>query len=1054
MRKQVCSKNISYGIYLLALLLTTGQPALASDKSHPETEQNKPATTQQGKTTEVSGTVSDSSGPIIGASVRVKGSGVGTITDLDGNFKLKVAAGSTLEISYIGYVTKELRYNGESKLNITLGEDVHQLQEVQIIAYGTTKKATITGALSSIGSEEILKSPVGNLANSLAGKVTGFSSVQSTGQPGADDPKIYVRGVGSMSTNLSTPLVLVDGVERSFFRLDPNEVEDITILKDASATAVFGVRGANGVILVTTKRGQEGKAKVSFSTSYALQMPTTMPEVANSYEHAMAFVNAQKRDGDDEAKYKFTPAMIEAFRTGSNPLAYPDVDWLDLLMKKSAFQSQHNLTVSGGSKSVRYFASLGIFTQDGLFKSLEKNYSSNYNYNRYNYRINMDIDVTKTTSMQVNLGGRIEDKRLPNYNSGTYTDLRYLFRDIYMAVPFGGAGLVDGKRVVVDGSTFGQLGAIYDGLNASYGKGYSTKSENTLNFDFVLTQKLDFITKGLKIHAKGSYNSGMSLTKRREGREAIYQAILKDDGSTILKKTGEESNLAFVETYGKTRDWYLEAAINYKRDFGQHHVTGMAMYNQTMKYYIDGPSAFFGIPRSYVGLVGRVTYDFATRYLMDFSIGYNGSENFAKGKQFGTFPAGSIGWILTEENFLQFLKPTINYFKIRASYGIVGNDRVDDKSRFLFLPDSYNISSGSYNFGTNTSTMIVGSSEAKKGNPNVTWEKSAKQNYGVDLHFLDSKLKTSFDFFKERRWDILLPRTIAPGYLAVTLPTGNIGKVNNQGYEASIRWEDRVKEFNYYLGVNLSYAKSKIMFMDEVKYPYDYMQRTGHPVGQRFGYKYDGYFSEADVAKYATESGKSIPDHGFTPRPGDVKYKDLNGDHKIDNKDVTAIGNPVYPLLTGGINAGFSYKGFDFSMTWAGAAKTSRLVTSLFREPFGGKNSDSILKYMIDDAWTPEKGNSAKAPALSFASKSNNYKDSDLWVRDASYLRLKNIEIGYALPGRIMKKTALSNFRIFVSGYNLLTFSDLKMLDPEADPSSEVEYPVIRVVNIGLKFGF
>lgn len=1055
MSKRVCSLRTSCGIYLLVAVLSTGQDVFASDKHAPASNPPQPAVVQQQKKMEVAGTVSDISGPIIGATVRVKGANMGTITDVDGNFKIEISKGETLLISSIGYQNKEIRYNGESKLNVTLSEDVHQLGEVQVIAYGTVKKATITGALSSIGSKEILKAPVGNIANSLAGKVTGFSSVQSTGQPGADNPKIYVRGVGSLSSELSAPLMLVDGVERSFYRLDPNEVEDITILKDASATAVFGVRGANGVVLVTTRRGTEGPAKISFTTSYALQMPTTMAEVANSYEHATAFVEAQRHDGDPESLFKFSNDMIEGFRTHSNPLVYPDVDWVDMLFKKTALQTQHNFNISGGSKNARYFASVGVFTQDGLYKSLEKNYNSGYRYNKYNYRVNMDIDVTKTTLIRVNLGGRIDDRRQPNYSSGDQSDLeKYMFRDIYQAVPFGGAGLVDGKRVVVDGVTFGALGAIYDGLNVSYGKGYSNVSENTLNFDLHMEQKLDFVTKGLKVHVKGAYNSGMGMTKRRAGNEAYYQAILGEDGDTFLKKSGEASKLRYEESFTRARDWYIEGAFNYQHDFGLHHVSGMAMYNQSMKYYPKG--SWPGIPRSYIGLVGRLTYDYANRYLFDFSVGYNGSENFAPGKRFGTFPAGSIGWIPTEEKFMQFVKPTLNYLKLRASYGIVGNDLVSDNSRFLYLPDTYNISSGSYNFGTGTSTMISGSSEAKKGNPNVTWEKSAKQNYGIDFHLFDSRLKTSFDYFIEHRKDILTARTISPGYLAVSLPVGNIGKVDNKGYEISMRWEDRVKDFNYYIGVNLSYAKNKIIFMDELKYPHEYMQRTGRPVGQYFGYKYDGFFTESDVANYDAEKGKSIPDHGtgFIPLAGDVKYKDLNNDGKIDDKDVAAIGNPRYPLMSGGLNMGFSYKGFDLSMTWAGATKTSRMVTSLFREPFGSMGRDAILKYMIEDAWTPEKGNSAKAPAISFRSKSNNYKDSDLWLRDASYLRLKNIELGYSLPNHILKKTPLSSLRIFLSGFNLLTFDKLKFIDPEADPTDVVEYPVIRVVNMGIKLEF
>ena len=405
---------------------------------------------------------------------------------------------------------------------------------------------------------------------------------------------------------------------------------------------------------------------------------------------------------------------------------------------------------------------------------------------------------------------------------------------------------------------------------------------------------------------------------------------------------------------------------------------------------------------------------------------------------------------------MQPLKPWLSYFKLRASYGVVGNDRVSGNYRFLYLPDSYNPSTGSYYFGNSISTAWRGAVESKIGNPDVTWETAAKQNYGVDAYFINSKLKVNFDYFIERRKDILTNRKVLPTYLAANLPIANIGKVDNKGYELSVNWRDRIHYFRYHIGFNLAYAKNKIVFQDEVPYPYDYMRKTGKPVGQQMGYKYDGFFSEEDVAKYETERGKSIPDHGtgYIPKPGDVKYKDLNNDHKIDQYDVAAIGYPVYPLLTGGINLGFSYKGFDFSMTWSGATKVSRLLDDIFREPFGATDSRSLMKYMIDDMWTPEKGNSAKAPAISFTNKVNNYRDSELWLRDASYLRLKNVEIGYNFSKKILSKINIGSLRVFATGYNLLTLDKLKIVDPESRPNGNAMYPVVMVINMGLKVGF
>lgn len=1042
-------------VWLLAASLVFGQVAFSSENFISEGALATNAVAQQNKKV-VTGAVTDEFGPVIGASVMVKGTANGVITDLDGNFKLEVPVGATIVISYIGYKDKEIVYKGESKLEVQLSENIQELQEVQVIAYGSQKKVTVTGAMSSINTDELLKTPASSISNALSGKMPGLSTVQNSGQPGGDDPTIYIRGVGSLTEGLSAPLILVDGVERSFNQIDPNEIADITILKDASSTAVFGVRGANGVVLVTTKRGTEGKPKISFSTSFALQMPTRLPEFANSYEYATAYNAAQLREGIAEDKLAFSEEAIEAYRTHSNPLAYPDTDWLDMIMKNTAMQTQHNFSISGGAKNVRYFASLGVFTQDGLFKTFEKEYDSNFKYNRYNYRINLDFDITKTTQMSVNLGGRTNTKNQPNYEGATdKSDLSDLFRSIYWAIPMAGVGIVDDKWIRINPKSVNVSGDLRDALYGYYGRGYNTSNGGTLNFDFQLTQKLDFVTKGLKAHVKGSYNSTTTLKKVFVCQYPWYEAVVNENEAVDLRRRGDKTNLSYTEGAGKARDWYMEAALRYKRDFDKHHVSALAMYNQTMQYYPAGPSQFNAIPRAYIGFVGRAAYDWNTRYMVDLNVGYNGSENFAPGKRFGLFPAFSAGWVLTEEKFMKSLKPVLDYFKVRVSYGIVGNDRTSDNSRFLYLPDSYTTGNGSFFFGNNISSAYTGAKEAKIGNPDVTWETAAKQNYGVDAYFFDSKLKVNFDYFIEHRKDILTSKQVSPTYLAVSLPTANLGKVDNKGFELSVKWRDKINNFGYHIGVNLSYAKNKIIFMDEIDYPYDYMKKTGKPVGQNFGYRTNGFFSEEDVANYQNLKGQEngIPDHGtgFFPKPGDVKYKDLNGDRKIDYLDREAIGYPIYPLLTGGLNMGFSYKGFDFSMTLSGATKTSRMLGDVFQKPFQGSNR-SLTKHLLDDAWTPEKGNSAKAPAISFTE--NNYLSSDLWLRDASYIRLKNVEVGYNFSKDVLKKMHVGSLRVYATGYNLLTLDKLKVVDPEAKPSSQSAYPLVMVVNFGLKLGF
>ncbi len=1005
---------------------------------------------------QVSGVVTDEYGPVAGAAIKVKNLLVGTVTDADGKFSIGLSKGAVLVVSFLGYKDKEVAWHGESHMTIMLETDSELLDEVQVVAYGTVKKVTVTGAISSVNSSEVMKTPTGSITNALSGKISGLASVQSKGQPGEDDAALYVRGVGSLSADLSSPLVLVDGVERSFSQLDPNEIADITVLKDASATAVFGVRGANGVILVTTRRGEEGKVKINVSTSYAVQIPTRIPEFAGSYDYAMTYNRAALESGTPEDDLPFTPAMIEGYRTHSSPYIYPDTDWAGLMLRKAALQTQHNFTMSGGTRTIRYFVSLGAYTQEGLYRVYETDYNSNYRYNRYNYRINLDVDITKTTLMKINLGGILSNQRTPNYNNATSTDLGKFFQEIYNTVPFNSAGIMDGKYVKVDPALLPSGFTSTDPLQNIYGRGYRLALGNTLNFDFILEQKLDFLTKGLNLSLKASYNSGVTQTKTREGWGDIYEAGLDPDNNVFIAKTQEKTTLSYSESYGLSRDWYVEAALNYSRDFGHHHVSALAMYNQSMKYYPAG--TYQGIPRAYVGFVGRLTYDYDTRYMADFSVGYNGSENFAPGKRFGLFPAGSIGWIITEEDFMEPLKPWLSYLKLRASYGIVGNDNTGDNARFLYLPDSWSITGDGkgYNFGTGNSSNVPVAAEAKIGNPNLTWETAAKQNYGVDLQMFDHRLKASFDYFIEHRRNILIAQKTRPSYLAMQLPTMNLGKVDNKGYEISVKWEDRAKDFFYYVGLNLSYAKNTIVYQDEIPQEYDWMMATGKPVGTYFGYQADGFFTEEEAARYETEKGKTMPDYGdgMSFKAGDVKYKDLNHDMKIDYRDKSAIGYPVYPLLTGGLNLGFSYKGFDLSMTWTAATKTSRMLEQIWRIPFGEMNTQSLLQYHIDNQWTPEKGDDSKEPRISFENKRHNYEDSDLWLRDASYIRLKNMEIGYSLPARVIEKMRLSQFRIYVSGFNLLTFDRLKILDPEQTDTYNGDYPLVKVVNFGLKLGF
>ena len=1002
------------------------------------------------QTATVSGVVKDDTGePVIGAGVLVKGTTLGTITDIDGHFSFRVDdLNGVLVVSFVGMETQEIPMKGKGTFDIVLKSSNTLLEEVQVVAYGAQKKVTLTGSISSVNTDELLKVPTASIGNMLSGVLSGVSSIQSSGQPGGDDPDVFIRGISTLNTMNAKPLYLVDGVERSFFQIDPNEVENITILKDASSTAVFGVRGANGVIIVTTKRGKEGKAKINASFSYGIQTPTRMPEFVNSYDYATFLNEAYTNDGKDP---KFTPEAVEAFRTHSNPIIYPDTDWMELLFKSSAPQTQGNVNISGGTERVRYFISMGMLDQKGFFKNHDTRYDANFNFNRYNYRANLDIDFTKTTLVAINMGGRVEKRNFPR--SGD--DINQLFRRIYWATPFSGPGIVDGKWIKGN-SQYLPVG-LSDGLGNIYGRGYGSKTTNVVNLDLALTQKLDFVNKGFQFKIKVAYNSGYDHTKERATSIESYQPWYRKDvtwmehpagsdpNEVVYIQDGEAGLISYAESFGKSRDWYAEASFDWKRDFGLHHLSALALYNQSKTYYPD--SDYPGIPRGYVGLVGRVTYDYDNKYLIEGNVGYNGSENFAPGNRYGFFPAVSGGWVLTQEEFLKD-NPVVNFLKIRASYGIVGNDRYHPygtgfMDRFLYLPNSYFIGSG-YQFGTGTS-WSPGAYEKSFGNSGLSWEKSAKQNYGIDFSLFNQKLSGSIDYFYEKRTDILAKASTDPIIHAMSLPVLNLGIVSNKGVELNLKWNHKINSFRYWTNLNVSYAKNKIVYQDEVPSEYTYTLKTGHPVGQPFGLKVRGFYYEGM---------EDVADHSYVLKEGDVVYEDLNHDGKIDDNDKTAIGYPSYPLLNAGLTLGFEYKGFDFSMLWVGATKTSRVLEETFRKPLGETYDRSLMSHQFTDRWTPETAATAKLPRATIDGVKNNYRDSELWVKDASYLRLKNIEIGYNFRLPFMPKIGMEKMRVFMTGYNLLTFDKLKISDPESMSSGVPQYPVMRVINFGLNVSF
>ncbi|MDO5525203.1 MAG: TonB-dependent receptor [Prevotella sp.] len=1025
---------------------------------------------------QIKGTVVDEAGePVIGASVLIQGAAAtqGTVTDFDGNFTLSVKPNAKLSISYIGY--KPQVVTAKNGMKVTLKEDNAMLQAVEVVAYGTQKKVTVTGALSSIKSEDLVRTPVSSVNNVLAGQLSGVSTVQFSGEPGSDAAEIFVRGKATWVD--AKPLIQVDGVEREMWDIDPNEIESVTVLKDASATAVFGVRGANGVVLITTKRGQEGKARVSVNASFSALTPTKMVEQASSLGYATFYNQMLTNDGQAPL---FSETVLEKFRTNSDPIRFPSMDWVDYLMKDVTLQQQHNVNISGGNKQVKYFISAGMFTQGGLFKEFDRPYDYGYQYQRFNYRANLDIDVTKTTKISLNLSGKIDDSNKPRTGQGSGG----MIKAIYYATPFVSPGIVDGRYIMNSILATDNLSKDKENrlpiLGSSpmtyyaYQPGAYQYNNNKLSMDIALEQKLDFITKGLLLKVKGSYNSSYQQTRTVTAEVATYIPVLQEDGKSILYRKDKNDVAPTYSTAasGKGRNWYAEGSLNYNRSFGDHTVTALALYNQSKEYYLKG--AYIDIPRTYVGFVGRATYDWKNRYMAEFNIGYNGSENFAPGKRFGTFPAGSVGWVISDEAFFKPISKVVSFMKLRASWGLVGNDKIGE-DRFMYIADPYYVNQSAlyerqgkddgayaYNFGVENGTATKGAIEAAKNNPDVTWEKAFKQDYGVDVNFLNDQLRATFDYYKEHRKDILLSNGTLPAILGFTPPKSNLGEVDSWGWELSLNWNSKIgKDFRYWAKLNLSYNQNEIVANFQEPQQNEYMYTRGHRIGKRSMYKFWKFYYDGAEADYEKEFGQPFPQQIIENKylkPGDAVYVDMDGNGKIDPNDMYRTGFTDDPEYIAGLSFGFAYKKLTFNAQLTGAWNVSRVISDVFRRPFLSSNTTTdggLLQYHIDNTWTVDNpSQSAEYPRATWANADQNYAECTLYEKDAKYLRLKTIQVSYDFDFPFMKKLGMNQLQLSLSGYNLFTFSPYLWGDPETRASNSPSYPLQRTYTASLKIGF
>ena len=800
-----------------------------------ETEQTMP------NMNKISGLVREADGtPIMGASIFVKGTKIGTVTNIRGEFSLEVPANSTVLVSYLGFTTREVSVKGSSNLKITLNEDEAQsLNEVVVIGYGTQKKATVTGAIASVTTKDLVQTPQANISNMLVGKMPGLIAMQRSGAPGEDASTLLIRGVSTFSDN-TAPLVMIDGVERPNYNdLDPNEIETVSILKDASATAIYGVRGANGVILITTRKGKKGKPHLSYSGNVAIQSPTALPHYLNSADYCEMYNEALKNDAYTTGTTyvpRFTSDDIKLYRDGTDPIMHPNTDWVGKFLRKASLRTQHNFNISGGTDRVKYFISAGYFHQGGMYKytKIDRHHDVNASDTRYNFRSNLDFDVTQDFKATVQLSTQINNIRTPGLGNSD------LWKEISWATPLGTPGMVDGKLVRLE-NTIDDENPWQALLNNGYHDINANTINTTLRFEYDLSRLL---LKGLSIHASTSYDS--YYNSKRLSIKKMQTFVPKRDpenpNEIVLIPQNEGDTWGGGFEYSKNRKVYFEAGLHYNQKFGKHETTALLLYNQS-KYY--APSLAYHVPNAYQGIVGRVTYGYANRYLAEFNMGYNGTENFAKGRRFGFFPAVSAGWVLSEEPFFP-KNDYLVYMKFRATYGEVGNDKIGG-DRFLYLPSVYGNTSGTlsgYNFGSSSnpvySQMVA---EKRLGNPLLTWEKARKLNLGVDVNFFKNHLTVSFDYFKERRNNILSNRNSAPMLIGATLPAYNMGEMENSGFEFDINYRNKIRDFNYWGRFNYSFARNKILFQDEVPEKYAYQMRTGRRVGQFYGLLFDGFYN-------------------------------------------------------------------------------------------------------------------------------------------------------------------------------------------------------------------
>lgn len=999
----------------------------------------------QNKTIKVSGTVTDEQNqPLIGVNVTIQGvTGFGTTTDVDGKYTIEMEPYNRLVFSYIGFVEQEILIKEQTKQNVVLKEDdATSLDEVIITGTGVQKKLTVTGAVTQISMDDIASTSTSNLTNMLAGNVPGVMAMQSSGQPGQNTSEFWVRGISTFGAG-SSALVLVDGFPRDLNEISIEDIESFTVLKDASTTAIYGSKGANGVILITTKKGKAGKVNVDAKFEAAYNTRTMTPEFADGYSYA-SMMNEALITRNQEPEY--SPEELEILKLGLDPDLYPNVDWQDLLLRNGAMTYRGSLNLSGGGNTARYFISGSYLNEQGMYKvdeNIKKDYDTNANSQLYNYRMNVDVDITKTTLVKVGVSGSLRKMNEPGRAVNVW---EALMRQNPIEIP---AMYSDGRFPTrgVDADTNPWVLTTQTGYNETW--------NNKIQTNITLEQKLDFITKGLSFVGRFGYDTNNGSNIRRMKMPELYKANKQrnEAGELVFNRIAAEQKMSQESGSSGSRYEYLEAELHYNRGFKDHNIGATLKYNQNSSISTVGIGGDIinGIARRNQGLAGRVSYNWKNRYFADFNFGYNGSENFAKGHQFGFFPAMSAAWNVAEEGFIRNNAKWINMFKIRYSYGKVGNDNLG--ARFPYLYTIAGVDRGYQWADLGYNKSYTGLAYTSLANNNVTWEIATKHDLGIDLALFNDKFGLTVDYFNEYREGIYMTRNYVSYMVGLNglAPTANVGKVSSEGFDGNFHFNQKLGEWDLTLRGNITYSKNTIEDRDEENAYYKYQLQKGYRVNQARGLIAAGMFSDyEEIRNYPTQQFGEV-------MPGDLKYKDVNGDGIVDGGDVVAIGATERPNLIYGVGLSARWKSFDFNVHFQGAGKSSYCIQGPSVYAFSQKEIGNILPDLVDGRWIDSTISGTEAtmnpnasyPRLSYGGNSNNYRASTFWLRNGSYLRLKTLEIGYNLPQKWVNKIYSKNIRLFFIGTNLLTFSEFKLWDPEMGSTTGAHYPLAKTFSFG-----